>query len=357
MGPAAFAQRSDVYERNDIYLSSQRQPIDIHVGAVYQSYADSTEQELTQLSFPVALFVPVGQRLGVSFLASQATAEGDGVETVSGISDAKLGLSFYQRLGEASAVLSVGINIPVGEREFSAEEFQTAVLLSQHFYAFRVPGFGQGRNVEPGLTVAYPLSESFVVGAAVAYHIRGPFEPLADMEDEYDPGDEILLTGGFDLRLGTNTSFSTDATYTIYDSDTIGEEVAYTAGDKVTVTGQILSLFGFNELRLLARYRSQAKSEIPAATGGDVQELTTIPNQIRLRGTYRQRLGAALTVGLLAQLRMFEESDIFESMSLIDVGLLPEINLTENVGLRTRFVYTTGEIEGFEAGGGLALRF
>ena len=336
-----------------LYLSSQQQPVRISIGASYQSYAEDGG-DLSEFSIPLAISIPLGRRLGVSVLASQASASGDNVESVSGVSDAQVGLSYYQQVGQGSVVLSLGANLPSGKRELTQDEFATSIFLSQHFYNFRVPGFGQGFNVSPGLVVALPVSEDVVLGVGASYQVKGGYKPIEGMDD-YDPGDEILLTGGFDYRLSRTTNLSADVTYTRYGSDTFGGRDVYTSGDKLTITAQLLGYLRVHELRLVARYRGLSKGSRPAVPGAADESLQTLPGQVLLRGSYRHRVSPAFTLGLLAQARLFDETDVFEARNLFDVGLAPVVALSDKVALRLRFLYTLGNFTGFETGGGLAV--
>jgi hypothetical protein len=84
--------------------------------------------------------------------------------------------------------------------------------------------------------------------------------------------------------------------------------------------------------------------------------LQTLPAELFLRGSYRQQVARGFSIGLLGQARIFEEAAFYDALTLIDVGLLPTIGFSRSVALETRLIYTTGDIEGFEAGGGLAIR-
>ncbi len=339
-------------QEGDLYLSSQQQPVRVSIGAVYQRFTDD-DRAISEVTAPLALSAPLGRSFGISLTASPASATGDAVQSLSGFSDAQLGLSYYQKIGQSSVVASLGVNLPSGKRELTLEEFTTTVLLSQHFFNFRLPGFGQGFNVEPGLVWAFPVGEGVVLGLGVAYQVKGPYKPLEGSTDDYDPGDELLLTGGLDLRLGPTTNLSADLTYTHYAPDKVGDAEIFSAGDRVTATGQLLSFFGRHELRLTARYRGQARSSIPATFGLAAEDLRTLPALVLLLGSYRHQVSGPFVLGVLAQARAFGETDVFESKTLFDVGLAPEVALSPTVRLRARFVYTLGDISGVEAGGGL----
>ncbi len=336
-----------------LYLSSQQQPIRMSFGALYQSYSDNNDQNLTELSIPLTLSVPLGQRFGVSLIASQASASGDSLDSVSGISDVQVGLSYYQEVGEGSVVVSLGANLPSGKQELTTEEFATSIFLSQHYYNFRVPSFGQGLNLAPGIVLAFPAGDNVVLGVGVSYQLRGSYTPIEGQPD-YEAGDELLLTGGFDYRVSRTANLSADVTFTRYSSDTFNDQEVYSAGNKITTTAQWLSYLGANELRLLVRYRSLAKSTRPAVLGAVEEELRVLPAQLLLRGAYRHRVSTAFVLGVLARARLFGETDVFESTTLLDLGLTPEIALSQKAVLRTRFVYTFGDFTGFDVGGGLA---
>jgi len=348
-----------------LYLSSQQPPVRISIGALYQSYSND-DSDISEFSIPVSMSVPLGRSLGLSLIANQASATGDNLESVSGLSDVQVGLSYYQSVGKGSIVFSFGANLPSGKRELTTDEFETSIFLSQHFYNFRVPGFGQGFNLSPGIVVAFPVSENVVFGVGASYQLKGSYKPQEGMQDDYTPGNEILFTGGFDVRAGRTSNLSADVTFTLYDSDTLGDLDIYSSGNKLTATVQWLSYLRVNVLRLVARYRSPAKSSRPAVLGVANEALRTLPTQLWLLGSYRHQLSPTLHVGVLAQARLFGETDapagitpfgseFFESKTLFDIGLTPELALSDNVALRVRFLYTLGDFTGFETGGGLAI--
>ena len=342
-------------QERPLLQTSQRQPVQITTLALFQRYVED-EMTLSEMSFPVFVYVPVGRGVGLSLLASQATASGDTLETLSGLNDALVTLSYARRLGRSSLVVSVSANLPSGKQELTQDEFSTSIPLSLNFYDFRVSSFGQGLSLSPGLTFATPLSESFVLGLGASYLYKGSFKPLQGMEDRYEPGSEILLTGGMDIRLSQRAALSGDVTYTLYDTDRVGELEVYDSGSKTTATAVFRHHQGFNVLRLLVRYRGRAKSSVLSDTMLVTQTERTLPNQVEVRALYRLRLRPSVSTGLLVHGRFFEETAVFTKKQLLDVGLLPEVKLSNTLSVIGRFIYTLGTIDGFEAGGGLTLR-
>ena len=342
-------------------LSSRREAAQVSLSAVYQRY-EGDETTISQVSFPLAAYVPVGRRLSLTLYAgaSQASGTVDGVDLagLDGLSDAQVIVGYGREIGGASLVVTLGANLPSGRHALSDDEFETLRQLSRDVYRFRTPSFGQGLNLSPGLTWAMPLGHRVVLGAGLSYQHRGSFEPLADMEQRFDPGDELAFTGGLNYRLGRTAALSGDVTYTTYGVDRQGEVDLYESGDKTTVTLQLRSFFGYDEMRLVAHYRSRGKSNLPAvAAGADARMERLVPDQMLLRAVYRLRVRRALVLGLTAQGRRYDAAAGFDAQTLLDVGVAPEVGLAGGLSLLAQLTYTTGSFSGIEAGVGMSARF
>jgi hypothetical protein len=251
--------------------------------------------------------------------------------------------------------MSLGANLPTGKQDLTIEEFTTLFLLAQNAFDFTVPGFGHGLGISPSIALALPVNPNVVMGIGASYQHRGGYRPVDFLQEDYQPGSELLLTGGMDFRVNPSTSFSLDATFTMYQADRIGDLDVYESGGKTTLTAMVRQVRGFNEWRLIALYRSRAKSNELAGAELVAQDERTIPNQLLLRGSYAARLSASLTAVLLAEGRFFDETEIYPGRNVFDLGVLPQLRLGESAVLLTRFVYTLGTITGIEAGGGLSI--
>ncbi|HUF08168.1 MAG TPA: hypothetical protein VMO47_02525, partial [Rhodothermales bacterium] len=248
---------------------------------------------------------------------------------------------------------SLTANLPSGKRELSRDEFQTSVLLSQNMFDFRVPVLGQGLNLAPGLTWATPLGETLVVGIGLAYHYRGAFTPLDDGLS-YDPGDEILVTGGLNVAIADLWSLAGDVSFAHYQMDTVEGTDRYQSGSKISTTVQLRRPFGENDLRILARYRTRAPGELPAAGGLVSEEERMVPDQMLGHLSFRMRGSRSAYLTLLGQARLFNETSVFPATTVFDVGAVPEYAINEDWSLLLRFVYTLGDFSGFEGGVGIA---
>ena len=342
----AWAQGTD-----GLYIGSQRAPIHVRATAVYERYEDD-HASLSQLSLPVAVSLPLARNLGLTVQSQFVTTEGDSLASVSGPADTQLGLSYFAPLGPGSAVLTLGANLPSGQRELGLAEAETAFLVGQAFYGFSLPALGQGASVAPGVTYALPVGEHLALGLGVAYQYRAPFRPRADLADEYDPGDELLLTGGLDLRMSPASTLSLDLTYASIATDTWGD-FTYDAGNAVAVTAQARTRWGRHELHLLGRYRSRGTDERAVNVGFGAD--SAIPAQGRAFADVRFRLAESLRLGVLLQARHYAASDYFpESKVIADVGVHPEVRLLPQLALVGRARFSFGDVSGLALGGGIA---
>lgn len=351
-GLAAITTDSALAQSPNLYMGSEQQPIRIRTGAVFQQYADA-DRRLSQVAFPISAFVPITRNFAFSVFTNPALVNGESVTSLEGMSDAQAALSYYQSIGEGSVVVSLSTNLPSGKKELTEAEFATTTLISQDFYGFFVPVFGQGLNLSPGVTIAYPLGENVVGGVGFSYQLKGSFKPVADMLDDFTPGDEIMITGGLDFKVGSSWALSTNASYMMYQADELGAITVFESGDQVVATLQLLGNMGTNQARVIARYRTKARSVLPAGDEA-ITAPRTIPEQAQLLGTYTLGIQENLNATLIARVRHYQDTDFFSSKTLFDLGASPEVAFSESVSAVMRFVYTFGSFPGVEIGGGLA---
>ncbi|NNF57738.1 MAG: hypothetical protein HKN04_05805 [Rhodothermaceae bacterium] len=333
-----------------LYVGSQRAPIQVSSLMLYQRFEDD---DLSQLTLPLAVFVPVSSNLALSLRTGYASADGSGMTELSGLADAQVALSYHQAIGLGGLVASVSANLPSGESSLTQEQAATAFLVGQSFYGFRLPSLGQGFNVSPGLTWAAPLGEAHAVGVGVAYQYRGAFEPRSGINDRYDPGDELLLTVGLDHRLNPASAFALDLTYVHYQADE-WRGVTYETGDAIALTGQWASTTGPLDVQILGRVRRKAGSTLPPEASTLLGLDATVPIQGRVRGHLRYQVGSRFRIGAWLQGRHYVASEAFRQRTLYDVGLLPELDVFPGLTLLGRLGGTVGTLQGLEAGFGFS---
>jgi len=340
-------------QQPDVFMGSSQRPIKITVGTVYQQYSDE-DRQLSQVAFPFRAFIPVANGVGISLLTTPVLINADSLVSVNGLSDAQIAISYFRNIGPGSVVLSLSSNLPSGKRELTEDEFATMALLSQDFYSFGVPVLGQGLNLAPALTFAYPVNNNVVVGAGASYQMKGDFKPVQNMVDSFTPGDELMITGGVDVRVGRSWAVSTSFSYIMYQEDELGGVSIFESGDQSFVSLQLLGNLGTNQLRVATRYRSKAKSVLPV---GDTITTAprTVPQQMQLSASYRMRIQDGIQATILGRAGYYDETDFFTDKTRFDVGAIQEYSFTESVGAALRFIYTFGSFPGVEVGGGLVV--
>lgn len=335
-------------------LTSRDRPVQISIQPTYQRFEDE-DQTLTQLSVPVVAVVPFKDRWQLSFRGSGASTSGDDLQTVSGLTDVRVALSYARSIGDGSLIFNASVNAPVGKEDLTRDEFNTARLLSRNFYRFRVASFGQGFGGGTGVTWAIPVTESIVVGIGGSFRYRGSYSPAVDRQEEYDPGEEGRLTGGVDIQLDQYSALSTDVSFFTYGTDTVGSVDQFEVGNQFSVRMQYLRETD-QTLRIVGYYREQEKSVLPLRSDAN-RELQVLPSQAKIQGRYTFGLAESVDLRMSAAGRWYDETTGFESKTLLTFGLSPQIAVGERLSISPRVAYTTGSLTGLEGGLGLGAQF
>lgn len=336
-------------------LTSQERPTRIAFRPTYQWYEDG-DQVITEWSAPVVAVVPFQDRWQLSVRGGGAWAGGDDLETLSGLTDLRVALSYAQPVSDGSLIVTANVSAPTGKQELTREEFNTARLLSRNLYRFRVPSFGQGLGAGTGLTWAVPVTDAVVVGIGGMFRYHGSYTPTAASQTEYDPGEEGRITGGVDIRLGDGSAVSADASFYVYGTDTAGNVDRFSAGNQVSARVQYLRQWGQNALRITGHYRNQEKSTIPLRQGDD-RALQVLPTRALVRGQYTVGFSGAVDLEVTAAGRWYDETSVYDDQTIGTVGLAPHVSLGDVIRVSPRAAYTTGSITGLEGGLGLTAEF
>lgn len=328
---------------------------------IYQAWADEDKNAMSELSVPLLLYMPLGENIGMHLNSALGMVKSDFSEDLSGMADTQVNWNYYSEA--AKLLFNLGVNVPTGKKKLSLEEFETSYLLSLHYFNFQVPSFGQGWNVSPGVSWAIPLSETIVLGLGASVQYRGPFEPFENMAGQYDPGDEILLTGGLDFRVSEAATFSTDFVFTSYGTDKLNDEESFRSGKKIAVNAQYRMYIDRNELWLFGRYRSRDKNQIAIAGGMIEEDEKTIPDMIEVIGRYRFLLRQGLFASVQAEGRFFKETAAFTRAHVLGVGFNLDVPISPRVQMPVRLKLLTinfdegSNLTGLEIGAGMHWSF
>ncbi len=348
--PLALGQPTE-QEPAALYARGNTPPPRITFEGVFQRFEDEGE-DITEISVPLSVYLPIGPNIALGLSTNYATVSGSQIETLSGVGDVQIVTSYFQPAGDGSLVVSLAFSASTGDTALSFEEFRTATLAGQTVYDLRVPTFGQGIRVSPSVTYAFPVGDRTALGLGASYQYRGPYEPLDDQPDQYDPGEEILLTAGADLEITPTSSVSLDLSLGLNGTDSWGT-VEYEPGNTTAATLQFLKLLGLHEVRLVARYSERGEGDLPLSVSAAE---VAVPTRLVVMGDARFQVAPTFRVGVLARARRYGESALFaEGQTLTDLGLMPMVEVSETLSLSGRFVYTLGSFSGFTAGGGVSI--
>ena len=340
----------------------------ISVNGVYQSWTIGDSNKVSEFSVPVSMYFPVNNRFSVGGFLSQASTSGEAgglsLKGLNGLSDAQFSLNYY--LEGNNILLSLGGGLPIGKKELSPDEFATSVMVSQNAFNFQVPIFGQGLNLSPGFTWAKPLNEKTVLGLGASYQLKGGYLPIKGMTENYDPGDEILLTGGLDYQVSEVEALSFDLTVNLYGKDKVGGQEVYKSGTKIMAATQLKKYIGYDMLWWFGRYRSRAKSDI-YAMASVAASVKTQRDELESVGMYRKRLNPKTSLTYTAEARYFFKTTLIASAYQAGVGILPEKQVSPTTKLQGRLKFFVGKensippegktMIGIEVGAGMEYAF
>jgi hypothetical protein len=297
----------------------------------------------SETSVGISLVQPVGRQTTISLRGAGASAGGD-ITSLSGLADAQLAIQ--HRLESQHLVLSLGFNFPSGHKELTSDEFQTSLLLSNRFFDLETPNFGTGLNINPGVIWALQVNEDVVLGLGASYQYKGKFKPLEGLGD-YDPGDEVLLTAGVDVAPGKTETASADIVFTAYGKDKLDGDEVYASGNKVVANLQYHKYFDYDQLRVLARYRTRAKNEFAIGKNFVTESEKTDPDEFDLVGSYLIWFNENVTVGILGEGRFYQVTTAsFQGKSLFGVGATPVFAVSPAVKIPATVKFQFGSLEG-----------
>jgi hypothetical protein len=332
----------------------------VRIGTSYQSWVSGEFFKISELSTPAEFYIPLSPKFSINGALGYASVEGKTISSVYGLTDALFALSYY--LEEQNVLLTLEFNYPGGKQELNPDQYITSVILSQAFYAFEIPLFGQDFNFSPGFTWAKPVSDKVVVGLGASYQVRGKYLPVNGMsaENAYQPGDEWLITAGLDVQKSEMSTFSVDLTLAGSKKDRIGKMDVFRAGQKVMAAVQYRTFRKYDLISFFLRYRSRSKAEIYG-----IDEMIKIqPDELECICSYRNRINSKTRLTYFLEARSFIKNDIFNGASQIGFGISPEMQSSASLCLDGRLKYIIGKyvgsdesISGIEIGAGIKLMF
>ena len=218
-----------------VMASAVSAQITIGIGTDYMGYTfdeglGATAAQL--LMVPVALRLPLGDAIALDVAASwaQGKIERDNTTfSLQGPTDVRLKLSWS---ATPWALVSFGASLPTGNSMHDGEEAIVASVLATDLLGFRESTLGTGASLTSAVATAARVG-GWGVGVAGAYSVRGEFEPSADQDLTYQPGNETRVRLGFDRNIG-NSTFTMGGTVMDYSSDLANSRNLFQAGRRMS---------------------------------------------------------------------------------------------------------------------------
>lgn len=337
---------------NEFEVARTLPPVRISLATSYQSL-DVDGQRINELSTPLSARFFLFPDFGVSVGMSQASASGDDLADVDGITDVQLALDYLVRLEDSRVIVSLGANIPSGTNQLSDPEYETSLQLARIQYGFRVPYFGQGSSVTPGLAFISSVSANWVVSVGGAYRLRNPYKPIDGLAEDYEWGNELMVTLGIGGELAPRLSLSLDATYTSYEDDKIGATTVYKAGRQVIAQALVHRSLPNQDIWLTAKYRTANSGDVLTGSAFQTELLKSFPDFFKLIAQYRAKISAPIRVTILGESAWYGEDVALNELSAYGVGVMPEFFLSPAISIPIHSKLIFGDITGYELGIGL----
>ena len=315
-----------------------RSSVVIKIMPVYQNWSmdmDTSRSNYSQASTLLFFQYPINNRSTVSLQAARAKTGGD-MESINGLTDMKIGGNW--RIPTLNSVFFVNVNLPSGKSKLSREQFATSIIISNPVLQLQVPNFGQGWMLSSGITWANALSGRFVLGGGISYLYSAAYTALKGY-DAYNPGNELLLTGGMDFRLNASATLSLDVIYTIYGKDKFGGVEVLAPGNKQVYSLQYRHFFGHDQLQVLLRYRTRARNQLIVLE----QTNKIIPDNIDFLAHYHHRFSPIFFSSIIGEARHFRSSLAQLSQGTVfTIGVVSGIKLNSTFSLPLQLKYHFG---------------
>jgi len=192
-------------------------------GVMYQDYSFDPGlgvKSSSQLAVPIVVVAPLGRGMSLD-LTSNVTHSSISLysgesQTLTGLTDTQL--RWLYTVGRDRAVASISVNLPTGQKSFSASQFQVSGSVGSNFLSFPVANFGTGFGVTGGLAYA-AHSGTWNLGLAGALRYLTSYKPFTDQTLDYKPGLEGRIRGAADRLIGDRSRLVLGLTFSTFSTD------------------------------------------------------------------------------------------------------------------------------------------
>jgi hypothetical protein len=195
-------------------------------------------QRVSLATVPIGAQAPVIDRVSVGLrgafaYGSMTRADGEEV-TLSGLTDTELRANF--EVVREILTVSAAVLLPTGQSTQTFEESELSGLVAADLLPFRISNWGSGGGAGVVSSFAIPVGE-FGVGLSAGYTMGQEFEPIAEDELSYRPGDEIRVRLVVDRNFGSSSKASLVLGGQTYQDDELSDASVFEPGDRFEAIG------------------------------------------------------------------------------------------------------------------------
>lgn len=217
----------------------------------------SGARTVDQLSAPLAIIIPMGERFSLDVSTSYAKSEvrtaGKVTSSITGLADTQVRGNFT--LGDL-AVVTLGVNVPTGKYLVPTGQQEAAGQIGNDFLVYPVSSMGSGLAATGGVAVARTLGDwNLGLGASFRHSTKFDAYEVSGKALRFTPGDEMRLRVGLDRPVGDGR-VSFGVTYSTFGKDAADSTTFSTGGRAlaqgawyVPVSGADLTLSAWNLYR------------------------------------------------------------------------------------------------------------
>jgi len=311
----------------------------IRTGLVIQNWKiDNFEDRIAEGTFPIEVVLPIREKINLQIIHSPAVSRYGDVE-LSGMSDTWIRGTYA--VVDDKIMVSAGLGLPTGKTGLKNDEAMLSSLLSNNIFKFRLPVFGQGVTVSSGVMYVNPVNEKLAIGGGINFVYQGKY---AYLDYDFDPGEQIGLSLGFDYKLSSSASFNIDLLYTYYMKDKLNDVEIFGAASKIGVKGGLIYGNQKRLLKVVGYLRIAGKNEIWDGTTLITEPKNSNITQMELEALYKMRLSNLFSLDILFDGRSYIENDYgLGQADIFGIGLGNNIQLTPNVEVNVLFKQFLGD--------------
>lgn len=238
----------------------------------WEKDTDGAKQTVSQISSPTAIKLPLSSNIALD-VAGSFIMSSVGDSNLTGLTDARA-RAVAMLFGD-TVMLSAGVNVPNGKSDLDIEQTGVAAILSGKALGFKYNKLGEGLDINVGGGLAHAFG-AVAFGAGAGYIIKGEYAFAEDKDVKYKPGDQLNITGGFDLSL-SSLLLRTDVTYATYKTDKSDGTEVFKEGTRLSAEESVIVSTEKLGLLLSGRYITHGKSEIISTKPDAISILFGVP--------------------------------------------------------------------------------